>query len=317
VDFKDYYASLGVDRSADEKQIRRAYRKLARRYHPDVSKEPEAESRFREINEAYEVLKDPDKRAKYDRFGARWRQAETTQGPRPEWQDMHADFGQEQADGGGFGNGSGFSAFFDMLFGREAGGARWQWTGGEGGSPGPGIGTDVEALLKLTLEEAARGGVRTLSMTDPATGAEHTLRARIPAGVRPGQRIRLAGKGSQGVGGGRKGDLFLVAEVRPHAGLRLDGKDLHTTVCLSPAQAALGAAVSIETLGGPVRVRIPPGSSSGRKVRLRGKGFPVTGSPPGDLYVEIKIVVSATLSPRERELYEELDRLAARSAAVA
>jgi curved DNA-binding protein len=316
VEFKDYYAELGVDRSADEQQIRRAYRRLARRFHPDVSTEPDAERRFREINEAYEVLKDPEKRARYDQYGAHWQQAGGTPGTGPQWRDVHFDFAP-QGDGG-FGSASGFSAFFDMLFGRGAGqGVQWHRAGGDDSVwqavPGP----DAEARLELTLEEAARGGERSMSLRDPSTGRETTVRFRIPAGVRSGQRIRLAGKGSPGAGGGPAGDLYLLVEVLPHPRFRLDGNHLHTTMTLSPAQAALGTTASVETPDGSVRLRVPAGSSSGRKIRLRGRGYPSPGGPAGDLLVEIRIAVPATLSPRERELYEELDRLATSAAAVA
>lgn len=318
MDFKDYYAVLGVERSADEDSIRRAYRKLARRFHPDVSTEPEAEQKFREINEAYEVLKDPEKRSKYDRYGAQWRQAgEGTGQNGPKWREAQSGFGPGSS-AGGFGEESGFSAFFDMLFGRSGrGGAQSWWAQEQGGQSVAAPGIDVEARLGMTLEEAARGGVRELSLRDPVAGAETTINVKIPAGVRNGQRIRLTGRGRPAVEGGSKGDLYLSVEVLLHSTLRPEGDDIHAVVSISPAQAALGAAVAVPTLDGPVQLKVPAGSSSGRKIRLRGKGLPIAGGAAGDLYVEIRVVVPSVLSARERELYEELNRLSQDSAAVA
>ncbi len=307
MNYKNYYSVLGVDRSADEKRIKRAYRKLARRYHPDVSTEPDAEPKFREINEAYEVLKDPEKRKKYDRFGAQERQAGPANNSSTKWQE--APFGVNKNGGGNTGN-SGFSAFFDMLFGQDAVDGQWNWNGGEGGIATHKPGIDAEARLELSLEEAARGGVRSMNLKDPDSGTVSPLKVRIPAGVRQGQRIRLASKGNATVEGGTRGDLYLVVELRPHHTLRLDGQDLHTTVSISPSQAALGTTLSVATLNGPVRVKIPECSSSGRRIRLKGKGFPIPSGAAGDLYLELKIVLPETLSAQERELYENLHRQA-------
>lgn len=325
MDYKDYYETLGVARDASKEQIQKAYKKLARKLHPDVSKEPDAESRFKDLTEAYEVLKDPEKREKYDRFGSAWKQARQTGQPPPGWEGTQFDFGnlggggfRFESSGPGFG-GSGFSDFFEMLFGG-AGGARGFGGAGRGagggmggfragGGPGRRPGADQEATITLTLEEAARGGRRELSLSDPAGGAK-TLTVKIPPGVKPGGRIRLAGQGSQGAGGGPAGDLYLKVEVLPHPSLRLRGSDLHATVPIAPWEAALGGEAEVPTLNGTARVRIPPGTSSGRRIRLRGKGFPARKGESGDLFAEFRIVVPDELSDRERELYEKLKETA-------
>ena len=318
MEYKDYYASLGVSKDASQDDIQKAYRKLARKFHPDVNKDPGSENRFKEIGEAYEVLKDPEKRKKYDQFGSAWKVRQQTGAPPPGWEDIRWDFGE----GGDFDlGGSGFSSFFENLFGGAAagpggrgrpGGARVRWS--TGGRPGAGAGggawsqpgTDTEARLPVTLEEAVRGGSREITLSDAQTGERNTLAVKIPAGVRPGQRIRLAGKGQPGFGGGAPGDLFLRVELEPHPRFRVEDGDLFVTLPVTPWEAALGGEAEVETLEGPVRVRIPPGSSSGRRIRLRGKGLPKPGGEPGDLYAEIRIVLPETLSERERELYREL-----------
>lgn len=307
MEFKDYYTTLGVEKSASQEEIQRAYRKLARKYHPDVNKSPGAEEKFKELGEAYEVLKDPEKRAKYDRYGAAWKAAQQGGGtPPPGYEDVWFDFGSGPREGqDGF---SDFSSFFEQLFGagrrqsagrrgREAGATGWEWTP---------RGEDQEAQLTLTLEEAARGGQRELSFTDPMTGQAKTYMVTIPQGIRPGQRIRLAGQGGRGAGGANAGDLYLHVQLLPHPTFRLDGQDLYTTLAVSPWEAALGAEVTLPTLAGAVHVKIPPGSSSGRKIRLRGKGFPAAKGNAGDLYAEIRIMVPEHLSARERKLFEEL-----------
>lgn len=307
MNFKDYYKILGVSRTASDDEIRRAYRKLARRYHPDVSKEPDAEQTFRDINEAYEVLKDADKRAKYDAVGDDWRGGRVPHGAASGWQSTGPGF-EDEPFGAGFDGASGFSAFFDMLFGRGAG-RSWGAASGATDRRAAPPGADAEAAIELTLEEAARGGIREMTLQDPATGTSKRLRVRIPAGVRDGQRIRCAGQGGQAVAGGSRGDLYLRVRVRPDSRFRVDGDDLLTTVSLSPAKAALGTVATVPTLEGRVQVKVPQGSSSGRKIRLRGKGLKSRDGRAGDLFVEVKIVVPTQLSKRERELYEELDRL--------
>ena len=311
MDYKDYYETLGVGKKASQDEIQKAYRKLARKNHPDVNKSDGAEARFKEINEAYAVLKDPDKRSHYDRFGSAWKQAQTTGGPPPGFEEIFG-FGGPRGTRVEFGGSdSGFSSFFDMLFGG-AGGGRQQATWSTGGWPGaqpprrPSRGQDHEAQIRLTLEEAARGGSREIQMTDPDTGRTRKLRVKIPAGVRPGQRIRLADQGGSAPAGGKRGSLYLKIELLPHPRYRLDGSDLMTTLPLSPWEAALGGKVSVQTLEGERTVRIPPGSSSGRKIRLRGLGFPAAGGAKGDLYAELKIVVPEKLTERERKLFSEL-----------
>ncbi|MGH9464273.1 MAG: DnaJ C-terminal domain-containing protein [Thermoanaerobaculia bacterium] len=304
MEYRDYYATLGVDKSASQDEVQKAYRKLARKLHPDVNKSPEAEARFKEINEAYEVLKDPEKRAKYDRFGSAWKQAQTSGTPPPGFEDLYGAFAAEGGRARPF-SGSGFSSFFELLFGGAGPGVR-----GSGGPAGfeTALGLDREATLRLTLEEAARGAERQLVLGDPALGGERRLKTRIPAGVRPGKRIRLAGQGGRGRGGER-GDLYLTVEILPHPRFELQGEELRTTLSVAPWEAALGAEAEVDTLDGPVRVRIPPGSSSGQRIRLRGKGFP-GASGPGDLIAELRITVPKQLTEEERRLYEELARVA-------
>jgi curved DNA-binding protein len=309
--YKDYYAILGVDKTASQDEIQSAYRKLARKYHPDVNKEAGAEDTFKEIGEAYEVLKDPEKRQKYDRYGSAWKVAQQSGGaPPPGYEDVWVDMSGVSDDA--FSGMSGFSSFFEQLFGggarrggawRASGatprGGAWRWTM---------AGTDQEARLTLSLEEAARGGPRDISLTDPETGQSKTYTVTIPRGIRPGQRIRLARLGGKGRDGGQAGDLYLYVELLPHATFRLEGRDLYTTLAATPWEAALGADATLSTLDGPVRVKIPAGSSSGRRIRLRGRGFPDPQGGAGDLYADIQIAVPKTLTDEERRLFEQLAR---------
>jgi curved DNA-binding protein len=314
--YKDYYAVLGVAREASREEIQKAYRKLARKYHPDVNKETGAEAKFKEIAEAYEVLKDPDKRAKYDRYGSAWKAAQQRGGaPPPGFEEFSFDFGPFGFEGGGFeaggpgmGGAEGFSSFFEMLFGRGAGGARWR-PGRRGPAPEWAAAADHEARLPLTLEEAARGGSREITLGDADSGQTRTFRVKIPRGVRSGQRIRLSGQGARSTAGGKSGDLYLLVELQPHPRFRLDGQDLHTTLPITPWQAALGGQAALDTLEESVTVKVPPGSSSGRRIRLRGKGFPTPGGERGDLYAEFRVVVPETLTVEERRLFEELARV--------
>jgi curved DNA-binding protein len=301
VAFQDYYEALDVPRDASTEDIRAAYRKLARKYHPDVNKEPGAEDRFKEISEAYEVLRDPEKRERYDRLGANWKSGQDVSGDsgfggfRSEpggFQDVRFDFG-----GGDFG-GADFSDFFEGMFGgaRRRGGRR---TGGFNGFATRG--GDQEAVLELSLEEAAAGGRRKISLGD---GRDYEV--NVPAGVRDGQRIRLAGEGGRGVGEGPSGDLFLRVRIRPHPRFRLEGRDLYVDLPVAPWEAALGATVEVPTLTGTARAKVPAGSSSGRKLRLRGQGMPGPKGGHGDLYAVVKIEVPKTLTNEERELWERL-----------
>jgi curved DNA-binding protein len=294
VAFQDYYEALGVPRDASEDDIRSAYRKLARQYHPDVNKDPGAEDRFKEISEAYEVLRDPEKRERYDRLGSNWRGGEDVSdaagfegfGGRGGFGDVRMDFGGDQ-----------FSDFFEGLFGSRRAGGRTR-----GGFDGFSMrGSDQEATLELSLEEAARGGSRHVSFAD---GREYDV--TIPAGVRDGQLIRLAGEGGAGPGGGPAGDLLLRIRIRPHPRFRLEGRNLHVDLPVAPWEAALGASVELETLDGKARVRVPAGSSCGRRLRLRGEGMPDPRGARGDLYAAVKIEVPPKLGKKERELFESL-----------
>jgi curved DNA-binding protein len=314
LDYKDYYATLGTDRKASGADIQKAYRKLARKLHPDVNKTPEAEARFKEVTEAYEVLKDKDKRAKYDRFGSAWKQAQTTGAPPPGFEDIFSAFGRQGGGRGGFhataGDG-GFSSFFEALFGGGDPGAGGGWSWAESGArPRPQAPpADHEASISLSLEEAAGGGARQIILDDPSTGKRRTLEVRIPVGIRGGQKIRLAGQGGGGGAGGRRGDLYLRVELLPHPRFRLEGDRLLTELAVTPSEAALGGEAAVPTLTGEVRVRIPPGSSSGRKIRLRGKGFPAAKGAAGDLIAEVRVVVPTELSDAERDLYRQLSNV--------
>ena len=304
---RDPYDVLEVARDASQEDIRRAYRRLARSHHPDVSKEPDAETRFKDISEAYDVLRDPERRAAYDRFGPDWRAAQQSgagAGRRRASRRSSSDGGpggvfeeevrfedvEDLFGGGGFGD-----VFGDLFRGRGGGGF------GMGGE-------DMEAVLDLSLEEAARGGRRRISLDG------RSIEVDIPPGVTDGQRIRLAGQGGGGAGGRPAGDLYLRVRLRPHPRFRVDGRDLHVELPVSPADAALGASLDVPTLDGTARVKVPPGSSSGRRLRLRGKGLPNPSGAPGNLYATVRIVVPRTLSDEEREAYERL-RQASRATA--
>ena len=282
--YKDYYEVLGVPRDADQDAIRRAYRRLAREYHPDLNSDSDAEERFKELGEAYEVLSDTEKRQRYDRLGARWREAER-ETPEESFEEFFTDEGFGDGTGAVFGE-----DLFEALFGTRAGPAT-----------GPLRGRDHEALLELSLEDALAGGRRRLTLDGRA------VNANFPAGVREGQLIRLAGRGGEGRGGGPPGDLFLRVALKPHPRFRRRGDhDLDVDLPITPSEAALGATVDVQTPNGTARVRVPAGSSSGRRLRLRGRGLPKRGGGSGDLHAIVKIVVPKELSDRERELYEQL-----------
>jgi len=285
VAFRDYYETLAVPRGATSEEIRSAYRKLARRYHPDINKDEDAEERFKEVGEAYEVLSDPEKRERYDRLGANWRQGDDVSGA-----PAFDGFEGARQDGVRFEFGDGaFSDFFESLFGSaRTGDIRMR-------------GADQEAVVDLSLEEAAAGGPLRVSLAD---GRSFTV--NVPAGVRDGQRIRVAGRGGEGIGGGSTGDLFLRVHLRPHRVFRVDGRDLHVDVPVTPWDAALGTTLQVPTLTGSAKVRLPAGSSSGRRLRLRGKGMPGRRSRHGDLYARVQIMVPDKLDERERKLFEEL-----------
>jgi curved DNA-binding protein len=299
----DFYEVLGVPRTASQDEIQRAYRKLARTYHPDINKDPGAEEKFKDISEAYQVLSDPDKRKRYDVFGPDFRQVPDDVDPET-WSRARAGAGaggrQRRSPGGvrfttGDAEGIDFEDLFGGMFGGRAG-TRGGW--------GPMPGADQEAELELSVEEAYRGGRRTLTLAGP--DRPRTFEVNIPAGVTDGQRIRLGGQGGQGGDGGAAGDLYLVVRIAPHPRYRVDGRDLHVDLPLAPWEAALGADVVIDTPGGEAKVKVPPGTSSGRRLRLRGRGMPNPRGPAGDLYAEAKIMVPNTLTDAERELFERL-----------
>lgn len=301
MDFKDYYKILGVPREASQEDIKRAYRKLARKYHPDVSKEPDAEARFKEVGEAYEVLKDPDKRTAYDRLGAQWQPGQEFRPP-PDW-DQGFEF-----RGGGFTDASGFSDFFEALFGRSSPGA-----GFTRGAHFRTRGEDHYAKLPVSLEEAYQGGSRTLTLQIPELDAQgqvinrtRTLNVKIPAGVIEGQRIRLAGQGAPGLGGGPSGDIFLEVLFLPHPLFRAEKRDIYLDLPVTPWEAALGQTVTVPTLGGKVELKVPPGSQSGSKLRLKGRGLP--GKPAGDQYVVLRMVAPAADTPAARAFYQQMAR---------
>jgi len=301
---QDFYQVLGVPRNADQDEIQRAYRKLARTYHPDVNSDPGAEDRFKAISEAYDVLSDPQTRRRYDAFGADFRQVPEDVDP-DEWQRSRVGAGAGQARGGfrsgGFGSGgSSFSGgdidLEDLLGGIFGGrtGRRW----------GPIPGADQEAELELTVEEAYRGTRRTVSLA--GDGTRRSFEVTVPAGVTDGQRIRLAGQGGRGSDGARNGDLYLVVRIMPDPRYRLDGRDLRVELRLAPWEAALGTSVSVDTPGGEVKVKVPAGTSSGRQIRLRGRGLPNPKGKAGDLFAEARIMVPPRLSRAERRLFEDL-----------
>jgi curved DNA-binding protein len=318
VKFRDYYEVLGVPRTATQEEIQRSYRKLARKYHPDVNKAKDAEDRFKEINEAYEVLKDPEKRQKYDQLGPNWKAGQEFRPP-PGW-DVHFDFG---AGGGGqsefqWGGTGGFSDFFESLFG----GQRFQSAQRTGrGRPGQGplwaqAGSDQEAVLRISLEKAFRGATESIGLQMQSVTPEGQLsvqeknyEVKIPAGILSGQKIRLAGQGSQGTGGGRSGDLYLKVEIDPHPVYRISGRDLTMDLPVAPWEAVLGAEVRLMTLAGEVTLKVPPGTQSGQKLRLRGKGMPNPKGGAGDLYALVSIVVPKAPSEQERELFEKLQQV--------
>ncbi len=282
--YTDYYEVLNVPRDADQDAIRRAYRKLAREYHPDLNSDDDAEERFKEIGEAYEVLSDPEKRERYDRLGENWRQAER-EAPDESFNEFFTNQGW-----GGERNMEFGGDLFEALFG-----ARGQRTGGSL------RGRDREALLELSLEDALAGGRRRLTLD----GRE--VNVNFPAGVRDGQLIRLAGQGGAGYDGGPRGDLFLRVLLKLHPRFHRRGDhDLDVELPITPSQAALGDTVSVETPRGDAQIRVPPGSSSGRRLRLRGRGLPKRGGESGDLHAVVKIVVPKALSDHERSLYEQL-----------
>jgi curved DNA-binding protein len=308
VQYKDYYQTLGVARAASEADIKKAFRKLAREFHPDVAKDKKkAEEKFKEINEAYEVLGDPAKRKKYDELGANWKSGAEFRPP-----PGNGGFGGGQPFPGGrataedfeFG-GTGFSSFFEQLFGsRVRGSGGFGRRGNFSQEEFPERGNDIEGDIMVSLEEAARGSVRTVNIRHADREESHQV--RIPAGVSEGQKLRLAGRGEHGSGGGESGDLYLNVRYAKHPDFDVEGHDLIYELELAPWEAALGAEISIPTLDGRVNIKIPAGTSSGQKLRVRGRGLPRRGSAHGDLFVVTKIVLPPKISDAQKKLWQQL-----------
>jgi len=306
MEFKDYYEIIGVKRDATQQEIKRAYRKLARKYHPDVSKEADAEQKFKELGEAYEVLKDPEKRAAYDQFGANYKNGQDFNPP-PDW-----DAGFEFS-GGGYtaGDASAFSDFFESLFGQQfrggysshAGGAHYRSRQGE----------DHHAKILIDLEDAFTGASRSISLQAPELDQQghvvtrtRTLNVNIPRGVKQGQLIRLAGQGSPSMSGGKAGDLYLEINFKPHPFYHVEGKDIYLDLPVAIWEAALGATVKAPTPLGAVDLKIPAGSTAGRKMRLKGRGIPA--KTPGDLYVVLQLALPPANTEKARELYRKMEK---------
>jgi curved DNA-binding protein len=300
VEYKDYYQTLGVDKSASADDIKKAYRKLVRKYHPDVSKHADADAKTKEINEAYGVLGEPEKRAAYDDLGSRRRAGQEFEPP--------SDWGSSYEYGGGDPN-----DFFADLFahvgrrGRGAGGAYG------GGGAYQMRGEDIHASITIDLRDAYQGAARTITLRVPTRDEqgrvvtqERTIEVNIPKGVLPGQQLRLAGQGQPGIGGGAPGDLYLEIQYRPDPRYRVEGRDVYETVPVAPWEAALGAKIKVPTPDGEVEVTVPAGSQSGRKLRLKGRGIP--GRPPGDLYLILEVVLPPAKTDKARELYEQMAR---------
>lgn len=300
VTFQDYYETLGVKRDATQQQIQAAYRKMARKYHPDVSKAPDAEERFKQVNEAYEVLKDPEKRKKYDALGQNWKNGEEFTPP-PGYQPNPGHAQEFHFEDFGAGD---FSDFFSSLFG-QAGAARR--------SAGPERGEDMEAEMTVPLEDVAHGATRTITLQTLQPGPDgslqqtpRTLEIRIPSGTVEGARLRLAGQGLPGRRGGEAGDLYIRVHLAQHPLFKVQGRDLTVEVPVTPWEAALGAEIPVPTLERTVHAKLPAGTSSGRKLRLKGQGLPDRKGEKGDLFAAVRIDVPKSLSERERQLFEEL-----------
>lgn len=307
--FRDYYQVLGVERSADSEAIKKAFRRLARKHHPDIDPAPDSAARMQALNEAYEVLRDDDKRAAYDAVGARVQDGQPFQPP-PGW-DSGFDFGGTAAPGDEGGDAGLHSDFFEALFGaarRRAAQGR-----GPGGAAPDRRGQDHHAQIVVPLEDAFRGATRTITLQQPGFDGqghpvlrERTLQVKIPTGIRAGQQVRLTGQGSAGLGDGAPGDLYLEVAFAPHAWWQAEGRDLSLTLPLAPWEAALGAEIEVPTPDGPVALQIPAGSQTGRKLRLRGRGIP--GREPGDLYVLLQLVLPPAADEPAREAYRAMAR---------
>ena len=312
MEYKDYYKIMDVERDATQDEIKRSYRKLARKYHPDVSKQADAEERFKEVGEAYEVLKDPEKRVAYDQLGANWKAGQDFNAP-PDW-DAGFEFSGGGYTGGFNGNAGAHSDFFESLFGqfRQGGHAGF---GGQGGFHAPG--SDHHAKVLIDLEDAMNGATRSISLQVPEIDAQghvttknRVLNVRIPKGVKQGQHIRLSGQGNPGMGEGKSGDLYLEIEFNPHSIYRVDGRDVYLDVPITPWEAALGAAIKVPTPAGPVDMKIKPETANGSKLRLKGRGLPAgSGSnPSGDLYVILQVSLPPAATDKAQEIYRNMQQ---------
>jgi curved DNA-binding protein len=297
VEYKDYYQILGVEKSASAEDIKKAYRKLVRKYHPDVSKHADAEAKTKELNEAYDVLGDAEKRAAYDDLGQRGRQTGQGFQPPPDWGSQY-DFGSANADD-----------FFADLFSHVGKRSR----GGAGAKGFQMRGDDIHAAVSIDLRDTYDGAARTLTLRVPEHDAqghvvmqEKTLSVNIPKGVTPGQQLRLAGQGHPGIGGAGPGDLYLEIQFNPDPRYRIEGTDVYENVPVAPWEAALGASIPVPTPSGQVEVKVPAGSQTGRKLRLKGRGIPA--KQPGDLYLILDVVLPPANNDRARELYEQMAR---------
>ena len=312
VQFRDYYETLGISKTASEDEIKSAFRKLARKYHPDVAKDKkEAEEKFKQINEAYEVLSDPEKRRKYDQLGENWNQPGGFQPP-PQWGGGQPGGGYHWGGGENGGvefefGGTGFSDFFEAFFGGGRGRSAFGGFGQRGTMAERG--SDVEADIMVTLEEALHGSTRQVSLRRAGSKKTETYQVKIPRGVREGQRIRLAGQGEAGERGGKSGDLFLRVRLARHPDFSVEGSDLVHEVKIAPWQGVLGDQIIVPTLEGNARLKLPPGTQGGQRFRLRGRGLPGVSGQRGDLYVVVQIAVPKKLSERERELWDQLAQL--------
>ena len=303
MEYKDYYQVMGLARSATQDEIKRAYRQLARKHHPDVNKASDAEARFKELGEAYEVLKDPEKRAAYDRLGSQWRQGQDFQPP-PDW-NSGFETGSRDFNGQDMGE---QSDFFESLFRRGFARRQGEATGGPGFHA---HGQDSHANIQISLEEAYHGGSRRVSLQIPQVDAdgrvvlrEHPIEFNIPRGVRAGQRIRLAGQGGTGLGEGQRGDLYLEVSFLPHPHYRVDKHDVYLNLPVTPWEAVLGAVIEVPTPSGAVELTVPAGSAEGRKLRLKGRGIP--SKTPGDFYFVLKIAVPPADSEAEKTAYRDM-----------
>lgn len=303
MEFKDYYDTLGIKRDATQDQVKQAYRRLARKFHPDVNKSAGAEARFKDIGEANEVLKDPEKRAAYDKFGANWKAGQEFKPP-PNW-----DAGFEFSGGFTGAEQHGFSDFFEELFGHG------RFDGARQHSTFRMQGENQHAKIIIRLEDAYHGSTQTITLSRATVDESghvrtqpHTLHVTIPKGISAGQHIRLEGQGMPGVGGGANGDLYLEIAFADHPLFHAEGRDIHSVLPLTPWEAALGATVTVPTLGGNVELKIPPGAQGGKKMRLKGRGLS-TASKQGDQYVTIRIVVPEAKTEEQKKLYQEMARL--------